>query len=170
MYFSCSLTFPPPGSDLGPSRPQIEKIMTLIGAGIELSRDQHYATPGEVTSPDIHTVQHCSRVLNQPINREDRQNLLSVGQTSASAAFPRASFRHLFFPHHSSFVMHISSPHFYEDLLTELLSTASFLHNKFICVTSTPQRTGRGGKISPALFKLQTTFNSKEPKQSGSGF
>lgn len=47
---SCSLTFPPPGSDLGLSLPQIEKIMTLIGAGIELSRDQHYATPGEVTS------------------------------------------------------------------------------------------------------------------------
>lgn len=29
-------------------RPQIEKIVTLIGAGIESSRDQHYATPGRV--------------------------------------------------------------------------------------------------------------------------
>lgn len=29
-------------------RPQIEKIVTLIGAGIEFSRDQHYATPGRV--------------------------------------------------------------------------------------------------------------------------
>lgn len=28
--------------------PQIEKIMTLIGAGIDFSRDQQYATPGRV--------------------------------------------------------------------------------------------------------------------------
>lgn len=28
--------------------PQIEKIMTLIGAGIDFSRDQQYATPGTV--------------------------------------------------------------------------------------------------------------------------
>ena len=27
---------------------QIEKIMTLIGAGIDFSRDQQYATPGTV--------------------------------------------------------------------------------------------------------------------------
>lgn len=32
------------------SRPQIEKIMTLIGAGIDFSRDQQYATPGRVPS------------------------------------------------------------------------------------------------------------------------
>lgn len=53
-HFHCAfpvpLTFLPPGSDLSLSHPQIEKIMTLIGAGIEFSRDQHYATPGEVTS------------------------------------------------------------------------------------------------------------------------
>lgn len=30
------------------SCPQIEKIMTLIGAGIDFSRDQQYATPGKV--------------------------------------------------------------------------------------------------------------------------
>lgn len=30
------------------SCPQIEKIMTLIGAGIDFSRDQQYATPGRV--------------------------------------------------------------------------------------------------------------------------
>lgn len=35
---------------------EIEKIMTLIGAGIELSRDQHYATPGA-----------ASRLLDQPV-------------------------------------------------------------------------------------------------------
>ncbi|XP_075898303.1 ankyrin repeat and SAM domain-containing protein 1A isoform X3 [Nelusetta ayraudi] len=34
----------------------IEKIMTLIGAGIELSRDQHYATPGA-----------AGRLLDQPV-------------------------------------------------------------------------------------------------------
>lgn len=28
--------------------PQIEKIMTLIGAGIDFSRDQQYTTPGAV--------------------------------------------------------------------------------------------------------------------------
>lgn len=32
------------------SCPQIEKIMTLIGAGIDFSRDQQYATPGRVQS------------------------------------------------------------------------------------------------------------------------
>lgn len=31
--------------------PQIEKIMTLIGAGIDFSRDQEYATPGNMLPP-----------------------------------------------------------------------------------------------------------------------
>lgn len=41
------------------SRPQIEKIMTLIGAGIDFSRDQQYATPGRVPSLlPFHAIQH----------------------------------------------------------------------------------------------------------------
>lgn len=40
------------------SHPQIEKIMTLIGAGIDFSRDQQYATPGRVSSLlQLHPVQ-----------------------------------------------------------------------------------------------------------------
>ncbi|XP_077368739.1 ankyrin repeat and SAM domain-containing protein 1A isoform X9 [Festucalex cinctus] len=43
----------PPGSN---SRDSIEKIMTLIGAGIDFSRDQQYATPGASV-----------RLLQQPV-------------------------------------------------------------------------------------------------------
>ncbi|XP_019746475.1 ankyrin repeat and SAM domain-containing protein 1A isoform X6 [Hippocampus comes] len=43
----------PPGSN---SYDSIEKIMTLIGAGIDFSRDQQYATPGA-----------CVRLLQQPV-------------------------------------------------------------------------------------------------------
>lgn len=53
---SSPLTHPslplPPTLPLSPSLfcscPQIEKIMTLIGAGIDFSRDQQYSTPGRV--------------------------------------------------------------------------------------------------------------------------
>lgn len=45
----------PPASDgaLPFPSPQIEKIMTLIGAGIDFSRDQQYATPGTVPTSVI---------------------------------------------------------------------------------------------------------------------
>lgn len=56
--------------------PQIEKIMTLIGAGIDFSRDQHYATPGMTTSSQpFHMIKQDTKCVASNSERNISQKI-----------------------------------------------------------------------------------------------